>query len=65
MSRGLDVPKVSPESAARAIFDGVENGDEEIFPHPLLQSVAVSWRGGEVKALERQYAALVGARIAA
>ena len=26
MSRGLDVPKASPESVARAIFDGVESG---------------------------------------
>jgi NAD(P)-dependent dehydrogenase (short-subunit alcohol dehydrogenase family) len=26
MSRALDVPKASPESVARAIFDGVENG---------------------------------------
>jgi NAD(P)-dependent dehydrogenase (short-subunit alcohol dehydrogenase family) len=30
MSRGLDIPKASPESVARAIFDGVEKGDQDI-----------------------------------
>jgi NAD(P)-dependent dehydrogenase (short-subunit alcohol dehydrogenase family) len=34
MSRGLDAPKAPPESVARAIFDGVENGEDEIFPDP-------------------------------
>jgi len=32
MTRGLDAPKASPESVARAVFDGVENDDEDIFP---------------------------------
>jgi NAD(P)-dependent dehydrogenase (short-subunit alcohol dehydrogenase family) len=58
MSRGLDIPKASPESVARAIFDGVENGEEDIFPDPMSESMAESWRSGAVKALERQYAAL-------
>jgi NAD(P)-dependent dehydrogenase (short-subunit alcohol dehydrogenase family) len=61
MSRDLDVPKASPESVARAIFDGMENGEEEIFPDPLSASLAPSWRDGAVKALERQNAALLGA----
>jgi len=59
MSRGFDVPKASPESVARAIFDGVENGEEDIFPDPMSESMAESWRSGAVKALERQFAALV------
>ncbi len=59
MTRGLDIPKASPESVARAIFDGVENGEEDIFPDPLSQSVADNWRSGAVKALERQLSALV------
>ena len=58
MTRGLDIPKASPDSVARAIFDGVENGQEEIFPDPMSQSMAQSWRSGAAKALERQYAAL-------
>jgi NAD(P)-dependent dehydrogenase (short-subunit alcohol dehydrogenase family) len=32
MTRGLDIPKSSPESVARGIFDGVENEEEEVFP---------------------------------
>ena len=34
MSRGLDVPKASPESVARAIFDGVESGRRRSSPIP-------------------------------
>ena len=58
MSRGFDVPKASPESVARAIFDGVEIGEDDIFPDPTSQTMAESWRSGAVKALERQFAAL-------
>ena len=61
MSRGFDVPKASPESVARAIFDGVEKEEEDIFPDPMSQSLAENWRGSAVKALERQFAALVNA----
>jgi NAD(P)-dependent dehydrogenase (short-subunit alcohol dehydrogenase family) len=61
MSRVLDIPKATPESVARAIFDGVQNGEEEIFPDALSESVAEGWRGGVVKALERQNAALLEA----
>jgi NAD(P)-dependent dehydrogenase (short-subunit alcohol dehydrogenase family) len=61
MSRGFDVPKASPESVARAIFNGVEKEEEDIFPDPMSESVAESWRSGAVKALERQFAALVEA----
>jgi NAD(P)-dependent dehydrogenase (short-subunit alcohol dehydrogenase family) len=62
MSRDLDIPKTSPESVAGAIFDGVQNGVEDIFPDPMSQSMAESWHGGAAKALERQFAALVGAQ---
>jgi NAD(P)-dependent dehydrogenase (short-subunit alcohol dehydrogenase family) len=61
MSRDFDVPKASPESVARAIFDGVEKGEEEIFPDPMSESMAESWRSGAAKALERENAALVAA----
>jgi NAD(P)-dependent dehydrogenase (short-subunit alcohol dehydrogenase family) len=61
MTRGLDIPKASPEFVARGIFDGVENGHEEIFPDPMSESLAQSWRSGAAKALERQYAALLDA----
>jgi NAD(P)-dependent dehydrogenase (short-subunit alcohol dehydrogenase family) len=61
MTRGLDAPKASPESVARAIFDGVENDEEDIFPDALSGSMADGWRSGPAKALERQYAALATA----
>jgi len=59
MSRGFEVPKASPQSVAQAIFDGVENGDEDIFPDLMSQTMAESWRTGAVKAVERQFAAIV------
>jgi NAD(P)-dependent dehydrogenase (short-subunit alcohol dehydrogenase family) len=65
MTRGFDIPKASPESVARAIFDGVENDEEDIFPDPMSQSVAADWRGGFAKALERQYAAIAAGVAAA
>ena len=59
MSRGLDVPKASPESVARAIFDGVESGQEEIFPDPLSASLEQDWNSGAAKAMERRNAGLI------
>jgi NAD(P)-dependent dehydrogenase (short-subunit alcohol dehydrogenase family) len=61
MTRGVDIPKASPDSVARAIFDGVEKGEEEIFPDPMSASMAASWRSGAAKSLERQYSALLEA----
>lgn len=61
MSRSLDAPKASPESVARAIFGGVERGEEEIFPDPASELLAEGWRSGVVKELERQSASLVAA----
>jgi NAD(P)-dependent dehydrogenase (short-subunit alcohol dehydrogenase family) len=63
MTRGLDIPKTSPQSVARGIFDGVENGEEEIFPDPMSEAMAESWRSGAAKSLERQNAALVEAEL--
>lgn len=59
MTRGFDIPKVSPESTAAGIFDGLENGEEDIFPDPASQSAAEGWRNGVAKALERQFAVFV------
>ena len=59
MNRGFDIPKASPESAAQGIFDGLENGEEDIFPDPASQSIAEGWRTGAAKALENQFAAYV------
>ena len=64
MTRGIDYPKASPESVAVAIFDGVEKGEEEIFPDLLSQSIAEGWRNGVAKALERQSAVFVPENVA-
>src|SRR4051794_6337839 len=61
MVRALDIPKAPPEDVARATWDGVERGEEEIFPDPMSQLVAAGWRAGVAKQLERQNAAMVPA----
>jgi NAD(P)-dependent dehydrogenase (short-subunit alcohol dehydrogenase family) len=61
MTRELDIAKASPESAAKAILDGLEKGEEEIFPDPMSALMAEGWRNGALKALERQMAAYVAA----
>lgn len=65
MTRGFEIPKASPESVARAIFDGLEADEEDIFPDPMSGSVADDWRSGPGKRLEREYAALIEAKGAA
>jgi NAD(P)-dependent dehydrogenase (short-subunit alcohol dehydrogenase family) len=59
MTQELDIPKSPPESVARAIFDGVENDEEDIFPDPMSAALADGWRNGPAKAFEREMAALV------
>ncbi|MCP2353771.1 NAD(P)-dependent dehydrogenase (short-subunit alcohol dehydrogenase family) [Nonomuraea thailandensis] len=56
MSRDFDAPKAAPESVASAIFDGVANHEEDIFPDPMSQTMAAGWRSSPAKALEREYA---------
>lgn len=59
MTRGLEIPKTTPQSVAQGILDGLENEEDEIFPDPMSRSLAQSWHGGSAKVLERQYAALL------
>jgi NAD(P)-dependent dehydrogenase (short-subunit alcohol dehydrogenase family) len=60
-----DLPKVSPESAAVGIFDGLEEGEDDIFPDSTSRTLADGWRSGIVKAFERRIHAVVmeGAQI--
>ena len=64
MTRGFEIPKVSPEVVALGIFDGLENKEEDIFPDPASQSIAEGWRTGVAKAFERQYAGFVPESVA-
>ena len=57
MNRGFEIPKAAPSTTAAGIFDGLEKGEEEIFPDPASQSIAEGWRAGVSKALEREFAA--------
>jgi NAD(P)-dependent dehydrogenase (short-subunit alcohol dehydrogenase family) len=59
MTAGFEIPKATRESVAQEIFDGIENGDEDIFPDPMSESIGESWRSGAVKAMERESASFV------
>jgi NAD(P)-dependent dehydrogenase (short-subunit alcohol dehydrogenase family) len=59
MNRGLEIPKATVESAAQNIFEGIERGEEDIFPDPASRALADAWRTGAVKALEKQFTAFV------
>jgi NAD(P)-dependent dehydrogenase (short-subunit alcohol dehydrogenase family) len=61
MLQGVDIPKASPESVARAIFDALDSGEEDIFPDPTSAFIADTWRDGAIKALERALAQTVPA----
>src|SRR5215510_8812927 len=50
MTRGFEIPKASPESAAVGILDGLEKGEEDIFPDPASSTMTEGWRTGVVKA---------------
>ena len=57
MVRDLDIPKTSAELVARGIFDGVEHGEEDIFPDPMSASVRrglARRRGQGARAPERR-----------
>ena len=56
MVRDLDIPKTPPEDVARATLDGVERGEEEIFPDPMSRLAGrrlARGRGKEARAPER------------
>lgn len=52
MSRDADIPKSSAEVVARGILEGVERGEEEIFPDPFSASLAYMWRALATSVLE-------------
>lgn len=58
MNRGFDIPKASVESVARAVFDALEKGDEDVFPDPVSAGLAPTWNTSATKALEQEFAAM-------
>lgn len=57
MIRTFDMPKTPAIDVAYATLDGVEAGDEDIFPDPMARQVYSAWRQDH-KAVERQFAAM-------
>ena len=64
MSRDLPIEKAAPAAVARAIFDGVDREQDEIFPDVLSASLAEAWRGGLAKMLERENAGYIDGAVA-
>jgi NAD(P)-dependent dehydrogenase (short-subunit alcohol dehydrogenase family) len=62
MTRELALPKTSPRDVAFAILDGIEAGQEDIFPDPFAVEF---WRqfGSSPKASERQMAEMAAAML--
>ncbi len=56
MAKVIDMEKATPAAAAAAILDGLEAGDEEIFPDPLSRQAGALFLASP-KALERTHLA--------
>jgi short-subunit dehydrogenase len=62
MARELALPKTSPRDVAFAILDGIEAGQEDIFPDPFAVDFGRLF-GSSPKASERQNAAMMAAML--
>ena len=60
MVRELALPKTSPREVAFAILDGIEAGQEDIYPDPFAVDFGRQF-GASPKAAERQIAAMAAA----
>lgn len=57
MVREIEIPKTPAIDVVRAVLDGVEREEEDIFPDPMSQQTYAAWRRDH-KAVERQFAAM-------
>jgi NAD(P)-dependent dehydrogenase (short-subunit alcohol dehydrogenase family) len=62
MTRELTLPKASARDVAFAILDGLEAGQEDIFPDPFAVDFGLRF-GSSPKAAEQQMAAMVAATL--
>ena len=60
MTADLEMPKAAPEQVATAILEGVERGDEEIFPDPMSRDIC-GMLLKDPKEVERTFAAMIPA----
>lgn len=54
MIADVEGPRTAPRVVADGILDGVEQGEEDIFPDPVSRSLAPTWFG-DPKAYERAF----------
>lgn len=54
MTAGQDMPKTPPKQVADSILAALENGEEDIFPDPMSQSVQEQLKN-DLKATEMQF----------
>ena len=62
MAREVALPKSSARDAAFAILDGIEAGQEDIFPDPFAADFGRRFESSP-KASERQIAAMIAAML--
>jgi NAD(P)-dependent dehydrogenase (short-subunit alcohol dehydrogenase family) len=59
MNKGMAFEKTSPQDAAQGILDGIEAGDDDIFPDPFAAAFGEQFHSSP-KRSERQMAAMAG-----
>jgi NAD(P)-dependent dehydrogenase (short-subunit alcohol dehydrogenase family) len=57
MARAVEMDKATPQDVANAILDGLEAGQEDIFPDPFAEQFGQQYQTSP-KASERQFAAM-------
>lgn len=57
MAQDFPVEKTPPQVVAAAILDGIEAGNEDIFPDPMAEQVGSVWRENP-KEVERMFGAM-------
>jgi short-subunit dehydrogenase len=57
MTRAIEMDKATPQDVANAILDGLEAGQEDIFPDPFAKQFGEQYQSSP-KASERQFAAM-------
>ncbi len=60
MVRALELPKTAPRAVAEAVLDGIEAGQEDIYPDPFAMDFGRRFEASP-KAAERQIAAMAAA----
>jgi len=57
MLKGVPVAKTGPDDVAKAVVQGVSQGEEDIFPDPMSAALYQAWRKDH-KSVEKQFATM-------